>query len=257
LKKDIQKIIVLNKKEGETPLEALSLFRSTHKSFKDVPMTYAGRLDPMASGLLVILIGEECKKKDEYLKLDKEYEFDVLLGFATDTYDILGKVISKACKEHLDTLNAISLEKEILKNLKYFKGTFIQKYPIYSSRTVNGKPLFEYGREGKDVEIPEREVHVKSLKFLKLRKINNKKLLENIEKRINKVHGDFRQKDILNIWHKELKNKKQVFYIGSFKMRCRSGTYVRGIAQSLGEKIGLPALAYTIKRTKIGKYDNV
>jgi tRNA U55 pseudouridine synthase TruB len=123
--------------------------------------------------------------------------------------------------------------------------------------TVNGKPLFEYGREGKDVEIPEREVHVKSLKFLKLRKINNKKLLENIEKRINKVHGDFRQKDILNIWHKELKNKKQVFYIGSFKMRCRSGTYVRGIAQSLGEKIGLPALAYTIKRTKIGKYDNV
>jgi tRNA U55 pseudouridine synthase TruB len=59
LKKDIQKIIVLNKKEGETPLEALSLFRSTHKSFKDVPMTYAGRLDPMASGLLVILIGEE------------------------------------------------------------------------------------------------------------------------------------------------------------------------------------------------------
>jgi tRNA pseudouridine55 synthase len=161
------------------------------------------------------------------------------------------------CKEHLDALNAKSLEKEILKNLKYFKGTFIQKYPIYSSRTVNGKPLFEYGREGKDVEIPEREVHVKSLKFLKLRKINNKKLLENIEKRINKVHGDFRQKDILNIWHKELKNKKQVFYIGSFKMRCRSGTYVRGIAQSLGEKIGLPALAYTIKRTKIGKYDNV
>lgn len=256
MKKDIQKVIVLNKKEGETPLEALSLFRSTHKSFKDIPMTYAGRLDPMASGLLIILIGEECKKKDEYLKLDKEYEFDVLFGFATDTYDILGKVTAKACKEHLDALNAKSLEKEILKNLKYFKGTFIQKYPIYSSRTVNGKPLFEYGREGKEVEIPEREVYVKSLKFLKLRKINNKKLLEKIGKRIRKVNGDFRQKEIIHIWKKELKTE-ETFFIASFKVKCSGGTYVRGIAQDLGEKMGLPTLAYTIKRTKIGKYDNV
>ncbi|MEK7588399.1 MAG: hypothetical protein AAB438_01125 [Patescibacteria group bacterium] len=253
LNQSLKKIIVLNKHEGETPLEILEVFRRKHGKYKDIKMTYAGRLDPMASGLLIILTGEECKKKDEYLKLDKEYEFEVLFGFATDTYDILGKVIAHACEEHLQALSVKSLEKDINKNLKYFKGTFIQKYPIYSSRTVEGKPLFEYGREGKEVDIPEREVNVKSLKFLKLRKINNKKLLENIEKRVSKVNGDFRQKEILNIWKKELK-KEETFFVGSFKIKCSSGTYVRGIANSLGEKMGIPALAFSIKRTKIGKW---
>jgi len=57
-------------------------------------MTYAGRLDPLAEGLLLVLTGEECKNKEKYLGLDKEYEVDVLFGFATDTYDILGKVLS-------------------------------------------------------------------------------------------------------------------------------------------------------------------
>ena len=73
-----QKIIVLNKKEGETPLEALSNFRAKHKKYKDVKMTYAGRLDPMASGLILILAGEETKNKEKYLTLDKEYSFEVL-----------------------------------------------------------------------------------------------------------------------------------------------------------------------------------
>lgn len=220
-------------------------------------MTYAGRLDPMASGLLLILAGEECKNRGKYLNLSKEYEFQVLFGCATDTYDILGKVTAKACEEHLDALNMPSLEKQIKKNLKYFRGTFIQKYPIYSSKTVKGKALFEYGREGVEVEVPEREVSVKSLKFINLKKITSKNLLADIEKRISKVDGDFRQKDIVGTWRKELSKKEENFFIGSFKVACTSGTYVRGIANSLGEKMGLPALAYTIKRTKIGKYSSI
>lgn len=251
----LKKFVILNKKEGETPLEALSLFRSKHKEYQDVSMAYAGRLDPMASGLLLILVGDETKLKDRYLLLNKEYSFEILFGFATDTYDILGKVtgfkkylmIPKIKKE---------LEKDIKKSLRLFTGKFIQKYPIYSSKTVRGKALFEYGRNGESVDIPEREVFVKSLKFLGLKKISSKVLLKNIEKRISKVKGDFRQEEILKIWQKELIqdiNNPSVF-IGSFNIKCGSGTYVRGIANSLGEKIGIPSLAYTIKRTKVGKY---
>lgn len=254
MKQVIKKIILLNKKEGETPLSALSFFRSKNKVYKDVPMTYAGRLDPMASGLLLILVGEETKNKEKYLALDKEYEFEVLFGFATDTYDILGKVTNSTI---LTNYRIDNLEKLIKNNLKYFKGKFIQKYPIYSSKTVAGKPLFQYGRDGVEVEIPEREVNVKSLNFLKLRIINNKKLLENIEKRIKKVVGDFRQEEILKIWKKELNPQNKAlgdYYVGNFKVKCTSGTYVRGLANSLGKKIGIPALAYAIKRTKIGKY---
>ena len=249
--KILRKFIVLNKKEGETPLEAAESFRYLHKAYKDIKMTYAGRLDPIASGLLLILAGEEIKNKEKYLNLNKEYEFEVLFGFATDTYDILGKIIS----HRSDLWDKRGLEKEIKKNLQHFRGKFLQKYPMYSSKTVKGKPLFAYAKSGEAVEAPEREVFVKSLKFLKLKKINNKKLLADIEKRIKKVKGDFRQKEIIKLWRKKLNERgESSLRIGSFKIKCGSGTYVRGIADSLGEKIGIPALAFKIKRTKIGAW---
>lgn len=247
-------LIVLNKKEGETPLEALEVFRRKNKKYKDAKMTYAGRLDPMASGVLILLADEEIKDKEKYLKLDKEYEFEVLFGFATDTYDILGKV--KLARQ--DLASKKELEKKIKENLKYFTGKFIQKYPIYSSKTVKGRQLFEYGREGKDVELPEREVFVKILRLKKIKKISSKKLLADIKKRIKKVKGDFRQKEILILWDKYIHTSMLKYYaVASFKIRCGSGTYVRGITHSIGEKMGIPALAFSIKRTKVGKFGKI
>lgn len=245
----IKKVITVDKREGETPLEALEGFRAKNKGYAGLPMTYAGRLDPMASGVLILLAGEETKNKEKYLAFDKEYEFEVLFGFATDTYDILGQVIS-----HKSDLWLGGCKKIIFDNLKYFTGKFTQKYPMYSSKTVAGKPLFAYARSGQEVEAPEREVNVKSLKLVKIRKITNKKLLENIEKRIQKVKSDFRQKEILKIWQKKLNSGHSVSTIVSFKIRCGSGTYVRSIANALGERIKIPALAFSIKRTRVGKY---
>lgn len=252
----MQNVFLINKKEGETPLQCLESFRASKKIGKDVLMTYAGRLDPMASGLMILLAGEECKNKEKYLGLDKEYEFSVLFGFATDTYDILGKVVDKAGSASLKFRRVDELSKLIKKNLKFFKGKFMQKYPMYSSKTVEGKQLHAYARGGEDVNIPEHEVEVKSLKFIKLSKISREKLLKNIETRIAKVKGDFRQKEILKLWKKELK-KPQSFFVAHFRVKCGSGTYVRAIANDLGGRIGVPALALSIKRTKIGKYDKL
>ena len=252
----MKKIILLNKKEGETPLEALNSFRLKHKEYKDIKMTYAGRLDPMASGILLVLTGEETKNKEKYLALEKEYKFEVLFGFATDTYDILGKIIPHR-QDLWGKFSKKKLEKVIKNNIKSFLGESIQKYPIYSSKTVKGKPLFIYARRGEDVDIPERKIFIKKLKLEKIREIDNNKLFKNIEKRIKKVKGDFRQSEILKIWEKNLSVKHSVFnkyFIGSFKIKCSSGTYVRGIANSLGKKMAIPALAFSIKRTKIGKY---
>ncbi len=246
----MKKIILLDKKEGDTPLEALEIFRSKNKSYKDIKMTYAGRLDPMASGLLLVLAGEETKNKEKYLALDKEYEFEILFGFTTDTYDILGKIV----KHSSSSSDKKELEKLIKKHLKHFIGKFTQKYPIYSSKTVKGKQLFAYARSGEDVEIPTREVNVKSLKFIKIHTVTNKKLFDKINKRVHKVRGDFRQKEILKLWDKYLCTSTLKYNIASFKIKCSSGTYVRGIANSLGENIDIPALAFSIKRTKIGKW---
>jgi tRNA pseudouridine55 synthase len=214
-------------------------------------MTYAGRLDPMASGMLLILASEETKNKDKYLAQEKEYNFQVLFGFSTDTYDILGKVIFS--KNNI--LSKKDLEEKIKNNLKSFIGKSVQKYPIYSSKTVKGKPLFTYARSGEEVEIPKKEIIIKKLELEKIFKIDNKKLLKNIEKRIKRVKGDFRQEEIMKIWVKRLHfSEKQSFYIANLKIKCSSGTYVRTIADSLGTNIGIPALAFSIKRTKVGKY---
>lgn len=246
----MQKVIVLNKKEGETPLQALECFRAKHKEYKDLKMTYAGRLDPMASGVLLVLAGEETKNKDKYLGLDKEYDFEILFGFATDTYDILGKVIKArnliAKKE--------DLEKIIQKELKNFKGKIIQAYPIYSSKTVLGKQLFQYAREGEIVEIPEREIDVKKINLIKIKRIKGDALKNKIHKRIGSVVGDFRQKEIIKIWDKMI-DENQYYFVASLSVKCGSGTYVRGITNSLGENINIPALAWSIKRTKVGRYN--
>ncbi|MEI6581169.1 MAG: hypothetical protein WCO07_03300 [bacterium] len=249
----MKKVIILNKKEGETPLEALKHFCNKNHEYVGVPMTYAGRLDPMASGLLLVLTGEETKNKEKYLNLEKEYEFEILFGFSTDTYDILGK-LSKALP---CSMVQAELEGKIKNEVKSFIGESIQKYPMYSSKTVKGKPLFMYARRGKEVEVPDRKIFIKKLKLRKIKKINSKKLLKDIEKRIKKVKGDFRQNEILKIWEKELSalNKKDgTFFIASFKIKCSTGTYIRGLANSLGKKMWIPALAYSIKRTKVGKY---
>jgi tRNA pseudouridine55 synthase len=245
----VKKVLILNKKEGATPLETLEFFRAKNKEYKNYKMTYAGRLDPMASGVLIILVDEKIKEKDKYLNLEKEYEFEILFGFNTDSYDVLGKVL----KTKKVFLSKKLLEKEINKNLKFFTGKFIQEYPIYSSKTVNGRQLFSYARANEEVEVPKREVNVKNFELLKIRKIVGKNLFSNIEKRILKVKGDFRQKEILKIWKKEIKLKEQ-YFIASFKIKCSSGTYVRGIANSLGNKAQIPALALNIKRTKIGNF---
>ena len=244
----MKNIIILNKKEGETPLEALDNIRLKHKEYKDIKMTYAGRLDPMARGVLFVLLGDEVKNKEKYLALDKEYKFEVLFGFATDTYDVLGKVVSSK-------INYVIDQKIIKSYLKTFLGESMQPYPIYSSKTVFGKQLFAYARAGEEVEIPTRKIFIKSLKIEKVREMNGKKLLENIERRIKKVKGDFRQEEILEIWKNNLLSlNKEKFTIASFKIKCSSGTYVRGIANSLGDRMKTPALAFSIKRTKVGRY---
>jgi tRNA U55 pseudouridine synthase TruB len=140
--------------------------------------------------------------------------------------------------------------KIIKSNLKFFTGKFTQTYPLYASKTIKKVRL------GIKVKQERRLVEVQSLKFLKLKKVTPKKLLQNIQKRIKKVSGDFRQEEILKIWNERLQNYQGLtLVIASFKIKCSSGFYVRTLANTFGEKIGIPALAFSIKRTKIGVWE--
>lgn len=239
--------IVLYKNLGETPLQCLERFRLEHTEYKDEILSYAGRLDPMAEGLLLVIVGDANKAKEKYLTLDKEYEFQILWGIETDTYDILGKVV--------DTSLSPPSDLEIQEAMKQFVGEFYQEYPPYSSKTVNGKPLYEWAREGRlhEIEIPKKRVNIKSLKFITTRNIFSYEVQGDVLKRIKLVNGDFRQEEIKDTWIHETNNRKD-FFVTSAVAFVSSGTYIRSLCHALGKKLGVHAIAYHIKRTRIGDY---
>lgn len=277
-------VINIYKKVGQTPLDCINTLKKEKEELRFIPMTYAGRLDPLAEGVLLILIGDECHKKDQYLSLPKEYEVDVLFGFATDTYDVMGKIIAQKatvkevfkrssdegngnqCQTILNTSFTSASECEnwcgnfatkIQKILSEFIGRINQSYPPYSSRTVNGKPLFEWAREGKldEIDIPSHDVSVENIEIIGEKSYLGAQLLSKVKEDIGKVKGDFRQKEIINIWEKELRsNYEEKYSVIKLRISCGSGVYVRGIAQSIGEKLGIPSLALKIVRTKVGNY---
>ncbi len=240
-------VIILDKKLGETPLECLNRYRA--ETGESRPMTYAGRLDPMASGVLVVLAGDECKHKDRYVALDKEYEFEILLGFDTDTHDILGLPEPPRDVSHPGTINPAIIQE--------FMGKRTQTYPIYSSKTVNGRQLHAIAREGKidEIDLPTKEIEIFSIDNLGEIEINGKDLLDEILRRIDLVNGDFRQTEIRQAWINSLGGKEQeIFTIYKYKMTCSSGTYVRALIRDLGAKLDLPMCAWSIKRTRVGDF---
>ena len=241
-------ILKLYKNLGETPLETLQRFKAEHPEYTDTKMTYLGRLDPMAEGLLLVLAGNTTKRA-EYLSLDKNYEFEVLWGFGSDTYDILGKVIPDKTPQKLENKMEGLVEKISKKKT--------QLYPAYSSRTVSGKSLFMWARENKieEIDIPERNIKIFSMEHVHTRYITGREILGEVKEKISKVTGDFRQKDILSTWQNALiAIPNETFLISKFKADVSSGTYVRGLANEMGKLLGTSALAWSIKRTRVGEY---
>ncbi len=240
-----EEIIKLYKKIGETPLETIQRFRLENPEYKNTKMTYLGRLDPMAEGLLLVLAGNT-KRKNEYLLMDKTYEFEVMWGFMTDTYDILGRVIGKWPQPQ-------KLEKKIEGLLNEIQKKKVQEYPSYSSRTVEGKPLFEWARENKieEIEIPTRGIKIFSIEHIDTRFEKGENLLKEILEKIDLVKGDFRQEEIKHIWSLSLRPEDMVL-ISKFKADVSTGTYIRGLAEEMGKILGCGGVAMSIKRTRMG-----
>ena len=247
--KNLPKVIISFKEVGETPLEVIDTLKRETDELKGVPITYAGRLDPMAEGVLLLLIGDEVHSKEDYLKLDKVYSFEVLFGFSTDTFDVLGKIT--------DSEDGTLSESAIENAVKKVKGIQTLYYPPYSSKTVDGKPLFKWAREGRlhEITLPSRSVKIKKLIFEEIYKIGVEELLATINSNIDKVNGDFRQEEIKELWSAYIENSMmEEFQVGTFTLECSSGTYVRAIVDELSNILDVPATTFHIKRVSVGDY---
>ena len=148
--------INVNKPSGMTSHDVVGFLR---RNLKIKKIGHTGTLDPMANGVLPIAVGD-ATRLIQYLSDDKEYVATVKFGVSTDTYDKEGEIVS--------TSDKIVGQTELEEALNQFRGEILQKPPIYSALKKNGKKLYEYAREGKEVEIEARKVTIEKLDLLSL-----------------------------------------------------------------------------------------
>lgn len=152
--KNYSGVIVVNKTSGITSFDVV---HEISKMLGIKRIGHTGTLDPLAEGVLVVTIGKATKIAELLTAAYKEYQAGVLLGLETDTLDITGSIInSKIVPDDLP----------IEETLNSFKKTYLQEVPIYSAVKVNGKKLYDYARENKQVELPSKEVTIKEITLL-------------------------------------------------------------------------------------------
>lgn len=201
-------IIIVNKPYGYTSRDVVNILC---KKFKTKRIGHTGTLDPIATGVLILCIGSATKLVEALTSDDKEYIATVELGTLTDTLDNTGNVI----KEKKTNLNV----NQITKALEKMQGVYEQEVPIYSAVKINGKKLYEYAREGINVDLPKRTVNIKSLE-----------LINNIKYENNKT---------------------------TFQIRCHvsKGTYIRSLVNDIAHELGTVGTMTSLNRVKQGIFN--
>jgi tRNA pseudouridine55 synthase len=146
-------MLLVDKPKGLTSARVVSKI----KRKLNVKIGHTGTLDPLATGLLVVLTGKRTKNASLFLKLDKAYEVKVVLGIRTDTYDLEGKVLS---------CNTDPVTREELESvLKEFHGEIWQTAPPFSAKKIDGRKAYELARKGLAVDIQPSKVTIQALEL--------------------------------------------------------------------------------------------
>lgn len=200
-------ILIIDKEKGITSRDVVN---DVVKKLNTKKVGHTGTLDPIATGLLIVCVGSATKLVEELTCNDKEYIATVTLGISTDTLDSTGTIL-KAEK-------CIKTKEEIINALNSFKGKYMQEVPSFSAVKINGKKLYEYARENIEIELPKREVEIKSIELISDIVYNNDNT--------------------------------------SFKFKCMvsKGTYIRSLIRDIAYKLNTIGIMTDLRRTKQGKF---
>lgn len=202
LKREIDGVFLLDKPLGFSSNQALKKIQWLFNAKK---AGHTGTLDPMATGLLPICLGEATKFSHRLLDAHKSYIATIQLGITTSTGDQEGEVISEK--------KVILNEAQLKDTLKKFIGDMTQIPPMYSALKFEGKPLYEYAREGIEIERKSRQIKIFDIKLI------------NIEKSIITI-----------------------------EVLCSKGTYIRTLAEDIGQTMGCGAHLKGLERTQTGNF---
>lgn len=200
---DLNGIVVLNKPSGMTSHDVVNRVR---RKFRMRRVGHAGTLDPLATGVLIILLGKSTRLFQEFQGYDKAYRATFKLGVKTHTADIEGKILQELPYAHIS-------QEQIVSAMQRFVGEIEQFPPMVSAVKVGGERLYKLARQGIEVERAPRKIVIQSLKLLK--------------------HED---------------------NLVEFYVECSKGTYIRQLAEDVGQVLGCGACITQIERTKVGPF---
>lgn len=201
-------ILMVNKPSGITSRDVVNIVGKTLNTKK---VGHTGTLDPMATGVLVLCLGNALKVCELITANDKEYIAKVILGIETETLDTTSPIIN--------TKKTNITKEEIEKVLNSFKGSYLQEVPKYSAVKINGKKLYEYAREGKEIELPKKMVTIYDIQLIS---------------------------DITYY------NDTTSFYI---KTTVSKGTYIRSLIRDIGYKLNTYGCMDSLERTRQGIFN--
>lgn len=206
-RKNISGILLLDKGMGQSSNKALQRVKWLFKAQKT---GHTGTLDPLASGLLPLMFGQATKFAADLIEADKEYEATVRLGFSSTTGDAEGEITP--APGFPSDLSQSKLVEAALS----MTGEIDQLPPMYSALKKEGKPLYEYARQGQEVERQVRRIQIKNFEILEL------------------IHQP---------------NEASV----RIKVLCSKGTYIRTLAEDFAKLLGTQGYLTALRRTGIGK----
>ena len=218
-------LILVYKKKGKT---SRNVVENISKKY-GVKAGHIGTLDPMAKGLLPVLVGNTCKLSKYLMEHDKTYLVEMKFGYNTETLDIEGEILEEDKSFRENNIVDNEFFDMIIIAMKKELGTKKQIPPIYSAKKLNGKKLYEIAREDKEKAIEMAKEKVKEITIYNMYDISLKELWDN--------------------------NPKDI--VLSFKVECSSGTYIRSLVRDIAENMGTIAIMTDLRRIAVGNYDNI
>jgi tRNA pseudouridine55 synthase len=217
-------VLNIDKSEGWTSHDVVAQVR---RVLKEKRVGHTGTLDPFATGVLVVLVGRATRLAQFLAGEAKEYEGVVRFGYATETGDATGARLTGATEDEGEAIGARVRkwnEEEIECALSTLRGEIEQVPPMYSAKKIAGRKLYELARRGETVEREARRVNVYEFEA------------------VREKGGELQR------WNEDGTCDINI------RVLCSAGTYVRVLAESLGERLGVGAHLASLRRTRAGEF---
>jgi tRNA pseudouridine(55) synthase len=233
---------IVNKPAGLTINQFITEYKSKNNITK---LCFVGRLDPMARGEIILLFDDECKKIEQYKSFDKTYQFYIIFGIQTNSDDPLGIIENNQI--HQINNNISQIQKLIEDNIKI--GEFDQSFHSFSSKCINGDPLWLLTKNNKTYHKPSHPVKIYNCFIDKIKKFNYLEWKQTIINQIKSIDNncDFNQQNIIKQWE-EFDFKENLIYGLPITLKVSSGFYVRQFVRDISTNINYPLMVYDIHR---------